>query len=66
MHNKIPIEFSSPVSEVNIRKMPKMIDKKPCATALEGTEPRPKNWSKVEIPTPKEERCIYTDEDIIL
>lgn len=63
--NNIPIEFSAPVSEVDIRKRPKMADKKPCKTALEGSEPQPGHWPEVTSPTPVDQRTIYPGEGTI-
>jgi catechol 2,3-dioxygenase-like lactoylglutathione lyase family enzyme len=63
--NHIPIEFSSPVQEVNIRQQPKMMDKKPTPIALEGPEPQAGHWPQVNDPTPKEERVVYPGEGLI-
>ena len=60
--NNIPIEFSAPVSEVDIRKAPAMMDKKPCKTALEGPDPQPGHWPKVSNPTPAGQREVYPGE----
>jgi len=38
--NNIPIEFSSPVDRVDLRKHPQMLDKFPCQAAREGPQPR--------------------------
>jgi catechol 2,3-dioxygenase-like lactoylglutathione lyase family enzyme len=54
--NNIPIEFSAPVRGVDIRKHPKMKDKKPTAVAQEGPEPQPGSWPEEIKPTPHEER----------
>jgi catechol 2,3-dioxygenase-like lactoylglutathione lyase family enzyme len=37
--NNIPIEFSAPVAHVDIRKKPRMMDRRPSRIALEGPEP---------------------------
>jgi len=42
--NNIPIEFSAPVIHVDIRKKPRMLDKQPSDTALEGSEPVQGHW----------------------
>jgi len=42
--NNIPIEFSSPVMQVDVRKTPKMLDRHPTATALEGSDPIDGRW----------------------
>lgn len=64
--NHIPIEFSAPVSEVDLRKTPKMADKKPCAAAEAGSEPQPGHWQEVSHPTPVEDRSVYPGEGVIL
>jgi catechol 2,3-dioxygenase-like lactoylglutathione lyase family enzyme len=64
--NNIPIEFSATVPEVNIRKHPKMRDKRPSAVAQEGPEPQPGHWPEVTKPTPEEERMVYPGEGMIL
>ncbi len=42
--NNIPIEFSALVPGVDIRKNPKMLDRHPSPTALEGSEPVRGHW----------------------
>ena len=42
--NNIPVEFSYTVPDVNIRQHPKMKDKNPSATTLEGPEPQDGKW----------------------
>ncbi len=42
--NNIPIEFSAPVTHIDIRKKPRMLDKQPSDTALEGSEPVQGHW----------------------
>jgi hypothetical protein len=64
--NNIPIEFSAPVPHVNIRKYPKMKDKRPSAVAREGPEPQPGHWPEVTKPTPNKERMVYPGEGMIL
>ena len=64
--NHIPIEFSAPVQGVDLRKNPKMKDKRPTAITLEGAEPRPGQWPRVEKPTPPEDRMAYGGEGMIL
>jgi len=63
--NNIPIEFSAPVPDVNIRQHPKMRDKRPSAVAQEGTEPQPGHWPDITKPTPPEERVAYPGEGMI-
>ena len=64
--NNIPIEFSAPVKSLDIRCSPRMADKSPCETALEGPEPISEHWPQVIYPTPKEQRTIYPGEGTIL
>ncbi|MFC1811152.1 VOC family protein [Thermodesulfobacteriota bacterium] len=63
--NNIPIEFSAPIPEVNIRKHPKMKDRNPSAVTLEGSEPQPGHWSAVKEPTPDADRNVYPGEGMI-
>lgn len=63
--NNIPIEFSAPVPGVDIRRHPKMKDKKPSAAAEEGPEPRPGHWPEPQTPTPPGERMVYPGEGIV-
>jgi catechol 2,3-dioxygenase-like lactoylglutathione lyase family enzyme len=63
--NNIPIEFSAPVTGVDVRKQPKMKDTNPLPTALEGAEPQPGHWPKVTMPTPQDERMVYPGEGTI-
>ena len=60
--NNIPIEFSSPVPEIDVRAHPKMRDKDPLPTALEGPEPRTGYWPAPADPTPLEDRAVYPGE----
>ncbi|QGY39301.1 VOC family protein [Pseudodesulfovibrio cashew] len=60
--NNIPIEFSAPVPEVDIRRTPVMVDVEPSAEALKGSEPQPGVWPEVTAPTPVEERAVYEGE----
>jgi catechol 2,3-dioxygenase-like lactoylglutathione lyase family enzyme len=64
--NNIPIEFSAPVPEVDIKKHPKMKDKNPSAIALEGDKPQTGHWPGVEKPTPPQDRRVYPGEGKIL
>ncbi len=60
--NHIPIEFSAPVPSVDIRKHPRMRDKKPTVTGREGPDPRAGHWPAINSPTPLEERMVYPGE----
>ncbi|HDZ90433.1 MAG TPA: hypothetical protein ENH37_07125 [Deltaproteobacteria bacterium] len=64
--NNIPIEFSAPVSGVDLRKNPMMKDRIPSPTALEGPEPKSGHWPEVTDPTPEAERKAYPGEGMIL
>jgi catechol 2,3-dioxygenase-like lactoylglutathione lyase family enzyme len=64
--NNIPIEYSAPVSGVDIREQPKMKDRKPTAITLEGPDPQTGHWPEVINPTPYEDRVIYAGEGKIL
>jgi len=64
--NDIPIEFSAPVSDVDLGKTPKMTDRFPTPVALEGAEPQPGRWPAVLAATPVAEREVYPGEGIIL
>lgn len=60
--NHIPIEFSAPVPQVDIRNHPKMKDKAPSAVALQGSEPQPGVWPAGPGALPPEERRVYPGE----
>jgi len=64
--NRIPIEFSAPVADVDIRKDPKMMDKSPSAAALEGADPQPDNWPQPDAPVPADQRKVYPGDGMIL
>jgi len=64
--NNIPIEFSAPVQQVDVRKRPKMRDKQPSAVTLEGSEPQPGHWPRAAGPLPEEGREIYPGEGRVL
>ncbi|MBF0119661.1 MAG: VOC family protein [Desulfobacterales bacterium] len=63
--NHIPIEFSAPVPEIDLRKHPEMKDKQPTSIALEGSEPQPHHWPEVKHRTLSSERVIYPGEGMI-
>ncbi len=60
--NGIAIEFSVAVSEIDLRRGPKLIDSHPSPIALEGPEPQPGKWPPVTRPTSPEDRAIYPGE----
>lgn len=64
--NNIPIEFSAPVSGTDIRKHPKMKDRRPSSAALEGPDPQAGHWPEVIYPTPFKDRMVYPGEGTIL
>lgn len=64
--NNIAIEFSAPVPELDIRRTPKMRDKRPSPVALEGPEPQPGHWPDMDHATPVEDRMIYPGEGTVL
>jgi len=64
--NNVPIEFSAPVPDVDIRKHPKFRDKQPTSVAKEGSEPQPGHWPENGETTPFEDRKIYPGEGMIL
>ncbi|MFC1515876.1 VOC family protein [Thermodesulfobacteriota bacterium] len=60
--NNIPIEFSAPVPEVDIRKHPKMKDRYPSTVTLEGSDPQTGHWPEVTDITPQADRRVYPGE----
>ncbi|OIO05980.1 MAG: glyoxalase [Desulfovibrionaceae bacterium CG1_02_65_16] len=64
--NNIAVEFSAPVSGVNLRAHPVMADSAPTARAAEGPEPRPGAWPSPGRPTPPEDRRVYPGEGLRL
>jgi catechol 2,3-dioxygenase-like lactoylglutathione lyase family enzyme len=63
--NNIPIEFSTPVREVDLRSHPQMHDTAPTARAREGSRPRPHAWQQPLSPTPSQERMVYPGEGMV-
>lgn len=64
--NNIPIEFSAPVTGVDLRRYPRIADRHPLPAALEGPDPRQNVWPMVSHPTPHPERFIYPGEGTVL
>ena len=64
--NNIPIEFSAPVKGVDVRKHPRMKDRKPVAAALEGADPVPGRWPRPKGPLAVEKREIFPGEGQVL
>ncbi|GAU09468.1 VOC family protein [Desulfoplanes formicivorans] len=63
--NNIPIEFSTPVREVDLRAQPQMHDKTPTPRGREGSLPRPDMWKQPDRPTPLKDRMIYPGEGMV-
>jgi catechol 2,3-dioxygenase-like lactoylglutathione lyase family enzyme len=63
--NNIPIEFSSPVVGVDLRRQPKMLDRHPGRAALQGPDPHPGHWPAVERTTPSDQRMVFPGEGIV-
>ncbi len=63
--NNIPVEFSSTVSDIDLRKSPQLRDRKPLAEALEGDAPQKDVWPEPAAPLPQKERMIYPGEGTI-
>jgi catechol 2,3-dioxygenase-like lactoylglutathione lyase family enzyme len=60
--NRIPIEFSAPTPDLDVRRTPKMRDRSPGAVALEGAEPQKGKWPEVAEPTASSDRHVYPGE----
>lgn len=57
--NNIPVEFSSYVKGIDIRKKPVFKDLNPCPAAASGAEPNPGAWCEVKSATPQSEWISY-------
>ena len=64
--NNIPIEFSANVDHVDIRKYPKMKDRKPSAAAGEGSEQQPGHWTGTVETIAASERIVFPGEGLVL
>lgn len=64
--NNIPIEFSAPVPEIDVRKNPRMKDINPSRLALEGAEPQKGKWQEKNYNIPAAQRFVYPGEGKIL
>ena len=60
--NNIPIEFSSTVPGVDVRRTPVMTDTVPSSEARKGSEPQPGVWPEVTSPTPESDWVTYEGE----
>jgi catechol 2,3-dioxygenase-like lactoylglutathione lyase family enzyme len=63
--NRIPIEFSAPVSDVDLRKTPQMKDSGTHPIAGEGAEPQSGHWPRPHHSIPPDERTVYPGEGTI-
>ncbi len=61
--NNIPIEFSAPVPEVDIRDKPRMLDRFPSLEAQEGPEPQSGRWPAA-VPESPHNRVVYPGEGV--
>lgn len=57
--NQINVEFSAPVSEMEIRRNPLVTDPAPCEEALKGADPVVGVFPEAYRRTPKAERIVY-------
>ena len=60
--NRIPIEFSAPVDGVDLRRHPRMADRRPSPVALEGAEPQKGHWPEPVFPVAEDDRRVYPGE----
>ncbi len=63
--NNIPIEFSSPVPTVDLRKRPQMLDRHPAAIALEGSASQAGKWPVPATRTKTEDKVVYPGEGAV-
>jgi catechol 2,3-dioxygenase-like lactoylglutathione lyase family enzyme len=64
--NQIPIEFSWPVADVNLRENPCMADTAPSTLAAEGSEPQAGRWPRRATASSGEKRIVYPGEGTVL
>ena len=60
--NNIPIEFSAPVRQVHLGKFPKMLDRHPTQTAMEGADPISGRWPEPVKDIPETDKVVYPGE----
>ena len=60
--NRIPIEFSAPVEDVDVRVTPLMCDSQPSPAAQEGADPVPGHWPDPENGPPVSDDRVYPGE----
>jgi catechol 2,3-dioxygenase-like lactoylglutathione lyase family enzyme len=63
--NNIPIEFSAPVEDLDLRQRPQMKDKTPPPAAREGADPQEGHWPEPAESTPPDQRSVYPGEGTI-
>lgn len=63
--NNVPIEFSAPVTEVDLRRNPQMHDRQPVPAAKEGPEPQRHHWPEPDRSAPAGDRSIYPGEGVV-
>lgn len=63
--NRIPIEFSAPVKEVDVRTRPILCDTHPSKAALEGADPVSGHWPAVDVATPVSDDTVYPGEGLV-
>ncbi len=64
--NQIPIEFSAPVTGVDLRRHPLMADSHPSPIAREGAEAQQGRWPDPGPPVAEAERQVYPGEGRVL
>jgi catechol 2,3-dioxygenase-like lactoylglutathione lyase family enzyme len=60
--NHIPIEFSTPIDGIDLRRQPKMLDRYPTAITKEGPNPVDGRWPAVKQPTALKDQTVYPGE----
>ncbi len=63
--NRIPIEFSAPVTGVDLRKSPQLKDSQPAEEALQGPDAQNGVWPEPTSRTSRKDRIIYPGEGTI-
>jgi catechol 2,3-dioxygenase-like lactoylglutathione lyase family enzyme len=63
--NRIPIEFSAPVRDVDMRTSPKLCDSRPSKAALEGADPVPGHWPAADGDTRVSDDTVYPGEGVV-
>lgn len=60
--NHIPIEFSAPVPDVDVRKRPTMMDRNAGPVARQGSMPQKGIWPAPSRPTPADQKIVFPGE----